>query len=574
MKHPNLQTKLIARLFLALVGFGLLFAISLNYYLRALMETEVTDKARLIFANLLAVQTYVRETLRPVMYSILPVEGFVIEAMSTSYVTRKVMSDLNTARDQFTYRRVSLDPRNPEYAANEVEREFIREFQRNPSQQIISRFGTINGEESYITVRPVVFKKSCLACHGNPEDAPAVMLARYGNVRGFGRVEGETGGLDLLIVPVEREAAAIKKVTVTFVLVFACGTLCILGCNHFFFDRVMVQNIARLAAVLHSRFPAEADGTLPEHPGKGDEIDDMVADMERFADHLRSAKEQLSDYAANLEAKVQARTMELRSEAEARFSDVQLFLDMLELFSGGLERRRLLDRALEAVARRFEAESATFHCFFAMNRHAWPCGPPSPPLESSMRDNLLGGASIFRSNEAIVPVQAVDSIRGALALRRRTPVDLSHQERQVLLAVGRQLGIALENLEAMEGILRQKTILESIFEGIADPLFLLGAGGEVIHCNESAHHLISSLAENRTAGMAVLGFADLCAEAETVEGPVQREIQVPLGRSLILRSYPLSGYGALGRTIVYARDNTVEKTMLARLQQGEKALAV
>ncbi len=48
------------------------------------METEVADKARLIFSNLLAVQTYVRETLRPVMYEILPSQDFVIEAMSTS----------------------------------------------------------------------------------------------------------------------------------------------------------------------------------------------------------------------------------------------------------------------------------------------------------------------------------------------------------------------------------------------------------------------------------------------------------------------------------------------------------
>ncbi len=178
MKHSNLQTKLVARLLLGLVGFALLFAFSLNYYLRALMETEVADKARIIFANLLAVQTYVRETLRPVMYSIVPAQDFVIEAMSTSYVTRKVMSDLNMARDQFSYRRVSLDPRNPEYAANEMEREFIREFQCDPSKQIRSQFRLIDGEESYVSARPVVFKKSCLSCHGNPEDAPAVMLAR------------------------------------------------------------------------------------------------------------------------------------------------------------------------------------------------------------------------------------------------------------------------------------------------------------------------------------------------------------------------------------------------------------
>jgi signal transduction histidine kinase len=574
MKRVNLQTKLIAKLLLAILGFSLLFIFSLNYYLRALMETVVADKARLIFANLLAVQTYVRESLRPVMYEIVPSQDFVIEAMSTSYVTRKVMSDLNLARDQFSYRRVSLDPRNPQYAAGDMEREFINHFQRDPSEQILSQFRDVNGEECYVTARPVVFKKSCLTCHGKPEDAPAVLLARYGTERGFGRKEGEISGLDMLVVPVEREIAAIRKVAVTFVLVFACGALCILGFNHFFFDRIMVQNIGRLAAVLRSRFPDEADVALPQRPREGDEIDDMVADMERFADHLRAAKRQLSDYAANLESKVEARTAELRQEAEARLSDVQLFLDMLDLFAMGLDRRRLLDRALQVVAGRFKAEVAIFHCFFAMNAHSWPANPIPGSLEPSRRDSLLEGNVIFNPDEAIVPVQAVDSVRGALALRWHEPLDLPAREREVLRAVGCQLGMALENLEAMENILRQKTILESVFEGIADPIFLLDAAGEVLHCNESAHHLMSTLAGDRDHTRRLLGFADLCAESDAVQGPAQHEILLPDGRSLILRAYPLSRYGGVGRNIVYARDNTVEKTMLARLQQGEKSLAV
>src|SRR5204862_108242 len=148
---------------------------------------------------------------------ILPSQDFVIEAMSTSYVTRKVMSDLNMARDQFSYRRVSLDPRNPQYAASDMEREFISHFQSHASENLLSQFRDVDGEEGYVTARPVVFKKNCLTCHGRPEDAPSVMLARYGAERGFGRKEGEISGLDMLIVPVKRETAAIRKAAVTFV---------------------------------------------------------------------------------------------------------------------------------------------------------------------------------------------------------------------------------------------------------------------------------------------------------------------------------------------------------------------
>ena len=128
MNKPKLKTKLIARLLFVLLGMGLLVAVSLHYYLNALIKTEVENKARLIFDNLLAIQTYIRETLRPMMYEILPPGAFIIETMSNSYITRKVMSDLNMARDQFTYRRVALDPRNPQYAPTEKEREIIAYF--------------------------------------------------------------------------------------------------------------------------------------------------------------------------------------------------------------------------------------------------------------------------------------------------------------------------------------------------------------------------------------------------------------------------------------------------------------
>ena len=574
MKHADLKTRLNVRLLLTLVAFGLVFSVSLNYYLRALMENNVTDKTRLIFANLLAVQTYVRETLRPVMIDTLPKDSFVIEAMSTSYVTRKVMSDLNMAGDQFTYRRVALEPRNTKYAANQMEREFIDHFQHNPSENILSRFRMIGDEECYVSARPVVFRQNCLVCHGDPADAPIVMLARYGSEKGFGRKEGEIGGLDMLIVPVQGDKVAIQRVTISFVVVFACGILFIMGFNHFFFDRIMVQNIGRLNNVLRSRFPKEADGSLPENPGDGDEVEGMVADMERFADHLRDVKEQLSDYAANLESKVEERTTELRLESEARLVDVQLFLDVIQRFSLGLDRSHLLDEILTSVARRFQADGAIFYCFITMDNRSWPERNLRDKLDSDRRDTLLDGHGLFSAHEAIVPVQAMDSVRGALALKWNSTKEIAPHEREILRALGRQLGVALENLDAMENILKQKAILESVFEGIADPLFLLGAAGTIVHANESALRLLKDMNISSENAPVFLGFNDLSSKIETTGGAVQIEIVLQEKRSFILRGYPLRGYAVVGRTIVYARDNTMEKTMLARLQQGEKSLAV
>ena len=572
MKIAGLRTKLYLRLLAVILGIGLVFGLSLNHYLRVLMETEVADKASLVLSNVLAMQTYVRETLRPTMYDSLPPESFVIEAMSTSYITRKVMSDFNAAKDKFTYRRVALDPRNPEYGANEMEQALIAHFKANPYETQVERYFTMNGEEYFLMARPVVFDESCLSCHGKPADAPKVLLSRYGDTRGFGRFDGEVGGLDGIIMPVQNEAVAISRAIVNFVLFFACGTVLIMLMNHIFFDRMTVVNIGRLSALMRERFPAEAGRTLDKSPRREEgEIEGMIEDLERFADHLRDAKEQLRDYASNLEDKVSERTAEARREAEARRADVRLFLYVLELFVKGTDRASLLDMALGAAAQRFGARSASFCCFYSMNSQVWPSCTQCPPFTPAQMAALLEGVAVYGVDEAIVPVQAANTVRGALSMRWAGDAGLSPHEREVFQAVARQLGIALENLEAMENLLRQKTVLESIFEGIADPLFLLSASGEVLHANESAAQLLAGL----PGGASSLDFAALCAEAGRMPGAtIQREALLPGGLSLTLRAYPMNDLGGPGRTIVYARDNTSEKTMLARLQQSEKSMAV
>jgi signal transduction histidine kinase len=576
MKHPTLQTKSIARLVLILLGIGSLFGLSLHYYLRSLLETEVSDKASLVFSNVLAMQTYVRDTLRPAMYESLPRDAFILEAMSTSYVTRRLMSDLNMSKNQFTYRRVALDPRNPEYGANAMERELIVYFQANPTATSTSRYLKIDGKECLLVARPAVFDQSCMHCHGRPEDAPEVLRSRYGSIRGFGRFDGEIGGLDSLIMPMDREAAAISKINLGFILVFTCGTILILSLSHFTFDRIMVANIRRLSTFMRSRFPAEADKTLGKSSdGKGDEIEGMLEDMERLADHLHDAQQQLSHHAATLETKVRERTAEVSQEAEARQADVRLFLRVLELFITGADRPSLLKRVLEAVMVRFGADSVVFHCFFSLSAHSYPPGAEPGKLTTRQRSLLLEGKGVFLRHEAVVAVQSTDTVRGALHLRWSAGKTLPTQEEDVFLAVGRQLGIALENLEAMENLMRQKAVLESIFEGIADPLLLIDGSGEVQHANESGHQLMAALAGRNSNPDDIIAFRQLAGEVSCNGGPaIQREIVLHSGRSLMLRAYPLCGFSGLTRIIVFVRDNTREKTMLAKLQQSEKSMAM
>ena len=114
------------------------------------------DKARLIFMHVDSVQHYVRDVLRPAMYERLP-SAFVIQAMSSSYVSRQIMLPVNDNRDGTIYRRVAIDARNPEYEATPFERELIERFRREPERQLYQGMHLVSDEKYYLRVRPVRF---------------------------------------------------------------------------------------------------------------------------------------------------------------------------------------------------------------------------------------------------------------------------------------------------------------------------------------------------------------------------------------------------------------------------------
>lgn len=564
MQNASFQEKFIARLCVVFFCFGALFWFSMMYYLRVLMEEKVSDKSILIFANILAVQTYVRETLRPAMYDILNKDEFLIEAMSTSYVTRMISSDLNTAKDQYRYRRVALDSRNPNYAANELEQSLIHYFQRNPEYKIYNKFQTINDEDVFLAARPVVFEERCLSCHGDPVSAPAVLLERYGGSRGFGRSVGEVAGLDMLIMPVEQDRDAIHKASVLFILVLGCGALTILGVNHFFFDRIVGQNLSRMSSLLRLRFPSEAGQTLDR---RDEDIEGMLKSMERFADHLHAAKTQLAQHAATLEERVEERTVDLTRLANDHRTDVELFVALLDGLNQHTGKAGLLSTSLELIARRFAADQAVYVCVLSSTEyHSWPRSSDMPGLPADWHRLVTDNLTYFDQTAWFIPVQTSETTRGLLCLYWKEPPLVGPRTEELTLAVGRQLGVALDNIEALDNLLHQNSLLDSIFEGISDPLLLLDTDGHPMLANSSARRLL----EQPSVGGEVFGLEQLSSSVRRAA----EVLHLPDGRSFSVNMYALTKRRERGGHIVYLRETTEELRMLERAQRQEKLAAV
>lgn len=578
--HGKIQHKFLLGLAGIFLLLGVVFLFSLNRHLREMLHIEAEAKAELVFSHLSSVQAYVRSILRPATRQSLPSEEFLLEAMSTSFVTRKVLVDLNTQRDQYIYRRVSLYPRNPASAANDLERELIRYFQERPQSGSYRGYKVIEGVEHFVMARPVLFEQECMACHGNPKDAPRVLIERYGAKRGFGRKNGELAGLDFVGMPVDKSVKHIQESITLFGSSFFAVAAGVFILILIFFNRLVVTNLRRLSAIFREHFTSPKDQTILNRLDEGDEIHSLLEAFEAFATHLREARIQLEDYAANLEDKVRSRTADLSMEAAEHRTDVQLFVELLGDLNRSQGHADLIASALPRIARRFGASRAMYLCAPSGRQHyAWPGPECESQMPADWQDMVSSGAMRMEDDRVFVPVTTSDLNRGLMGLfweQSRKP-ELTPE---VLLALGHQLGIAIENLEAIDALLRQNRLLELIFEGISDPLLLVDESGAVVLANSSARALAEGIRPGSRiqtwfAGISAPAVQDgTLAAAISGQTPSSLEFELPGPRSLAVSVYPLRDVGELGRAVVYIRETTAEKRLLAQMQQSEKLAAL
>ncbi|NJB69250.1 signal transduction histidine kinase [Desulfobaculum xiamenense] len=585
-KPTKLQTRFLIGLAGIALGGGLLFACGLYFHLRSLLETEVASKAELMLNQVEAVRTYVRSTLRPTMYRVLPKDQFIIEAMSTSYISRKVMDGMASGDvTPHNYRRVAINARNPHYEANKREIELIRYFREHPSATTFSRFDTIAGQQFYITARPVTFVTSCMNCHGSPDKAPRELIERYGSQRGFGHEADVVAGVTSVTLPVGSALSRIRGATLGYISLAVAGALLFFGIVNVLFNRVVVHNLRRLTDVLGHHFTEQADTDVLDRLGKGDEIEDVMHGVEELAAHLSTARRELEHYAVNLRRMVDDRTADLSLEAMERRTDVMLFVSLLDTLNVSHTRRELIEASLPRIGQRFKARRAAFICTLAsQNFYSWPVPDVRPPLPDDWQRIVASGEALVFHDRAYVPVRSSDhTVEGYLYLETGDNAEIEPgQVRDVLVALGQQLGIAMENLNALDTLLTQNDLLGSIFEGIADPLLLMDGGCRVVLANQAARVLGASQAdEGIDAAPRLLGLDPNNGSGcplQSVLGrgtPLSYEEEIPGGRTFQVSVYPVrGGQNRDGRAVVYAREVTAEKLMLTRMQHNEKLVTV
>jgi len=372
--------KSIATKFAAVFGvFALVFSAFAVYRTWSVSEAHVREltgrQAELALEFDLAIRKYVGEHIRPAMQQKVGPDEFHPETMSTSFIARSVFEKVRKKFPDYIIRFSSGNPRNPANQAGPEELRIIEYFNRNPGAERWSGEVVIGDKLYYAHFNARRMKESCLRCHGDPADAPASLLERYGRTAGFHRPVGDVIALDTVAIPMDKINAALASGAIkhSAVLVIALGLLFV-GILVMF--RLLVSR--RLAAISGHFKRAAADADIPElsHLAVGgrDEIGVLACGYNALVTRLQ-------ELYASLEMAVQQRTEELAISNE-KLRQKMRQLEQFNRLAVGREQRMIeLKRQVNEFARKAGA---------------------APPYKSSEQRHADSVASVAPESQATV----------------------------------------------------------------------------------------------------------------------------------------------------------------------------
>lgn len=205
-----------------------------------------------------AVHRYVTETQRPEIYrlkdeGLLYKEYFSPKVMSFTFIARSVKELINKEREKVglppVYFKLAADnPRNPINQADAYESALLARMNRGEVKEI-REVVQQNGEPTLHVAVPIDrSSKSCLKCHGDPNDAPAELVAQYGSERGFHESPNSIRALISIRVPLAPSIREANQITnlISLITFFIMAT--IYGLVYFFVLRIDREQRAVIAS--------------------------------------------------------------------------------------------------------------------------------------------------------------------------------------------------------------------------------------------------------------------------------------------------------------------------------------
>ncbi|NTW35270.1 MAG: DUF3365 domain-containing protein, partial [Syntrophobacteraceae bacterium] len=270
----------------------------------------ISQQADIALEFNLAIRDYAARRIRPVMENMVDHDTFIPETMSTSFISREIFEEVRKRFPNYVIRFSSDNPRNPINLANPDERRMIDFFRQNPGLESRTEEIQISGKLYLAHFTPKWIKSECMRCHGDPRDAPAELVERYGPTASFFRKVGDEAGLDTVAIPVEAMNAPFVSEMRSQSLILGTGLLLLFGSILIVFRFVVSRRLKSMAAHFNEiAAHTESPWMTPVQVKGNDEISVLGIAFNKLLEKLGTTH-------ASLELRVQERTDELRNANE------------------------------------------------------------------------------------------------------------------------------------------------------------------------------------------------------------------------------------------------------------------
>jgi len=595
----NLKLQFQVGLGVILFCFCLFTSTIIYHFQKDLLEEETLRQAELVMTSLESTRSYIREVLRPKMFAELGNDHFMIEAMSTSYITRVIMDRFTGELPDFKYRRVAMGARNPDFEANSPEQEMIDFFRRNAEEQEWHGMTRMGNDRYYTLYRPVTFKKSCLHCHGDPGAAPSSIINMYGSSRGFHRKTDVVSGIQSISIPVEHSLVGIYQNSfrmfgvVLFLAIFLYGAIWLL------FHQLIISNLRELVKLFKSSIDENETLSAP-YPKKGhrEELKELFENARTLVSHLRESRFRLRSYADNLEVMVAERTEaleksegQLQIQVKKRNRELTLHNTLAGLITSTESLQTILNQVLSEVMQVVPGQGAGIYLYNEEENFVLQCSKGTDILLHAITLQFITACDRIKLSDTTteetinisVPLCCRDQLQGVLVITE-LPVDVMNDcLHALLLSIGRQIGQTIESLQNIQNLRRSSELLQSVFDGISDSLILLDPVGTLKMVNQ-AFLLRHNLSREEALGTVIdtLSTKQQCLFKGRLQEfdlqattPHTKEIELDDGSIFDMYFYPmLNEDNSVHDIVCFAKDVTSIKETERRIQQTEKLVAI
>jgi HAMP domain-containing protein len=200
--------------------------------------------------------------------------------------TRELSEIANKSSTRATFRVTSDEYRNPANMPDTFESTAISMFKKDKD---LKNYDVI--ERGYYRYsQPIYVQQACLKCHGDPKDAPADVIQKYGDQRAFGYKVGDVRG----IISVKLPNVTLSEIFMTLLNPYSVGLVVFAFLLNFLYaQRGIIARLKRLAKSTEAIASGSVNVPLPTVPGSRDEVDHVAHTVDLLRNSVLVAMKRL-----------------------------------------------------------------------------------------------------------------------------------------------------------------------------------------------------------------------------------------------------------------------------------------